>query len=95
MKKNRLLRSLAVVLCACLGFMTGCTGGGKTDNGTEAKRGLDAYDFTKASFASVDRLGREITPMHKQKTDHERYVGVFYFLWLGTHLSSAGVYDVT
>lgn len=95
MKKSRLLRILAVVLCACLGFMTGCTGGGKTDNGTEAKRGLDAYDFTKASFASVDRLGREITPMHKQKTDHERYVGVFYFLWLGTHLSSAGVYDVT
>lgn len=94
MKKNRLLRILAVVLCACLGILTGCTGGG-TNNDTQAKRGLDDYDFTKASFASVDRLGREITPMHKQKTDHERYVGVFYFLWLGTHLSSAGVYDVT
>ena len=94
MKKNRLFRILAVVLCACLGFLTGCTGSG-TNSVTEAKRGLDDYGFTKASFASVDRLGREITPMHKQKTDHERYVGVFYFLWLGTHLSSAGVYDVT
>lgn len=91
-------KAIVAKLCSLLlGFsllLSGC--GGRTENGgQDALRGLNSYDFTKASYSATDRLGREITPMHKEKTDHERYVGVFYFLWLGTHVSSAGVYDVT
>lgn len=98
--KIRFLSLIAVILSLCLGICCGCTGTPSSEEPPEtepqaAKRGLSDYDFTKASFAAVDRVGREITPMHREKTDHERYVGVFYFLWLGTHLSSAGVYDVT
>ena len=97
MKKSKLKRFIsfiALVLCAAFGLLAGCSGNTETSK-TSARRTLNEYDFTKASFSTVDQLGREITPMHREKTDHERYVGVFYFLWLGTHLSSAGVYDVT
>lgn len=97
MKKSKLKRFIsfiALVLCAAFGLLAGCSGNTETSK-TNARRTLNEYDFTKASFSTVDQLGREITPMHREKTDHERYVGVFYFLWLGTHLSSAGVYDVT
>lgn len=83
-------RAFALVLTAVFCLLCGC--GGEMNN---IKRGLDDYAFTKASFSAVDREGRTISAMHKKKTDHERYVGVFYFLWMGTHVSSAGVYDVT
>lgn len=100
-RRGKWKTALAILLSSCVGLLCGCSTGGvnnppeQPDQPTEIKRGLSDYDFTKASFATVDRLGRQITPMHKKKTDHERYVGVFYFLWLGTHASSAGVYDVT
>lgn len=100
-KRGKWKAALSILLSSCVGLLCGCSTGGvnnppeQPDQPTEIKRGLSDYDFTKASFATVDRLGRQITPMHKKKTDHERYVGVFYFLWLGTHASSAGVYDVT
>lgn len=92
---KKVLMMLSVILSFCLGILGGCGGTPSKTGQTEAGRGLNDYDFTMASLASVDRLGRQVTPMHREKTDHERYVGVFYFLWLGTHLSSAGVYDVT
>ncbi len=92
---KKLLTVLSVMLSLCLGLLGACGGGPSEPEQTDARRGLSDYDFTMASMASVDREGRVITPMHREKTDHDRYVGVFYFLWLGTHLSSAGVYDVT
>lgn len=84
-------KSVCVLICSlCFVLLAAC--GGKEDN---AKRGLNDADFTKASFSAVDREGRAVTAMHRKKTDHERYVGVFYFLWMGTHPNSAGVYDIT
>lgn len=77
-----------------MAILSAC-GGKPEGTSTDAKRGLDDYEFTKASYATVDKEGRAVTPMHKKKTDHERYVGVFYFMWLGTHETSAGVYDIT
>lgn len=76
------LVAASTVLCAC--------GGNKKM--TEL---LDRNQFTTASLSATDRLGREVTPTGGEKTDYKRYVGVFYFLWLGTHVSSAGVYDST
>lgn len=93
MKKSVLKKALVGTLACTMGLGAAC---GESSSGkTAAQRGLDAYAFTKASYATVDRENREITTMHKEKTDHERYVGVFYFLWLGSHVTSAGVYDVT
>lgn len=91
LKKKLVSLLTALLLCVSAACMSACGG----DTMTDMRRGMDDYSFTKASFSATDRVGRKITPMHKEKTDHERYVGVFYFLWLGTHLSSAGVYDVT
>ena len=100
-KKSGFLKKLGAFLlgsCLALSPLSACES--KPDKpteptGTEVRRGLNEYDFTKASYATVDRAGRAVTPMHRKKTDHDRYVGVFYFMWMGTHLSSAGVYDVT
>lgn len=93
-KKSGILRKfVSLIIGGCMAVLPACSS--PSDTATSASRGLNAYDFTKASYATVDRVGREITPMNKKKTDHERYVGVFYFLWLGTHGTSAGVYDVT
>ena len=100
MSKRKLIGKLATVLLGCCLALTplgGCAPDSPKQNEqpTSMLRGMNAYDFTKASFSATDRVGREITPMHKKLTDHDRYVGVFYFLWLGTHETSMGVYDVT
>ena len=93
-KRSTVAKALSLLLDCCL-LLAGCKGPDEASEGQNALRGLNSYDFTKASYSATDQLGREITPMHREKTDHERYVGVFYFLWLGTHGTSAGVYDVT
>lgn len=102
MSKGKFLKKLGTLVLGCcmaLAPLSGCDDKPQSEPpasaGTEVRRGLNEYDFTKASYATVDRAGRAVTPMHRKKTDHDRYVGVFYFMWMGTHLSSAGVYDVT
>ncbi len=79
---------------------SGSSGGGggagfTPDNNTyEFQRGLDAKEFTMASISGTDQYGRSATVM-KDKKDAKRYVGVFYWLWLGTNDSQYGVHDNT
>lgn len=77
------LATLSTLACAC---------GSDTNKMTEL---LGSNQFTLSSLSATDKCGRVITPTGGDKTDYKRYVGVFYFLWLGTHVSSAGVYDST
>ena len=93
LKKFNWKKALTCVMASSICFCTAC--GSTPEEKMQAQRGLDDYAFSKASYAAVDRENRAITTMHKEKTDHERYVGVFYFLWLGSHVTSAGVYNVT
>lgn len=79
-----------IVTAAILG---GCTGAGGAQ-GT-FRRGLSDVAFTLASLSAVDREGREIAPMYAKKTDRIRYVGVFYWIWMGNNDHQYGVYDVT
>lgn len=89
---NQMLkRAIGIALCAVMTFLCACKKDGK-QNMTQLP---DANQFTIASLSGADRLGREITPTDGDKKDRKRYVGVFYFLWLGTHVTSAGVYDST
>lgn len=89
---NQMLkRAIGIALCAVMTFLCACKKDGK-QNMTQLP---DANQFTIASLSGADRLGREITPTGGDKKDRKRYVGVFYFLWLGTHVTSAGVYDST
>ena len=60
------------------------------------RQGMNEEDFTLSSISALDRNGREITPMGTQKTDQERYVGVFYWLWMSnSHYYYHGIYDTT
>jgi hypothetical protein len=45
-------------------------------------------------IAATDGLGRKFGPVGGEKAD--RYVGIFYFLWLGQHLTDkSGIFDNT
>ena len=81
---------LAALLIAA--FFGGCAQPAAEGN---FKRGLNDYAFTAASLSAVDRENRTIAPMYAEKTDKVRYVGVFYWLWMGNNDHQFGVYDVT
>lgn len=88
--KQKLKALFISILCFTLTFVSACSNG---ENNMEKLLGDD--QFTIASLSAEDKLSRQITPTGGDKTDRKRYVGIFYFLWLGTHASSAGVYDST
>lgn len=45
-------------------------------------------------IAATDRLGRKVVPVGGERKN--RYVGIFYFLWLGQHVkSTTDIYDNT
>jgi len=45
-------------------------------------------------IAATDRLGRRVIPIGSERKD--RYVGIFYFLWLGQHVKKdTEIYDNT
>lgn len=47
-------------------------------------------------LSATDDFGRSFGYMDGYKTDKERYVGIFYFTWLGYHGGEMnGIYDVT
>lgn len=94
MDRSRGRNGFIVLLCVLCLCANACNGAGSKDT-FDFKRGLNDYAFTKASFSATDREGRVIDAKSRKMTDHDRYVGVFYFLWMGTHVSSAGVYNVT
>jgi hypothetical protein len=51
--------------------------------------------FTEMSLSGTDKLGREVKPAYGLKSD-KKYVGLFYFLWMGTHaMNMRQVYDNT
>lgn len=40
-------------------------------------------EFSRLSLMGIDALGRKVTPVSESRD--KKYVGVFYFLWLGQH----------
>jgi hypothetical protein len=57
----------------------------------EDSRTLDDFSFTSNNIVSTDALGRETLPSSLHKAGKQ--VGLFYFLWHGSHES--GIYDVS
>lgn len=73
----------------------GCTNTDNDDARGNADRGLSSYEFTTSSFSTVDKFDRPTNVMLKKKQDKMRYVGVFYWLWMGNNDHQFGVYDNT
>ncbi len=62
----------------------------------DARRNLSAYEFSMASLSATDKFGREIAPMGYLKTDRERFVGLFYWIWISnTNYYYHNIFDCT
>lgn len=62
----------------------------------DARRNLSAYEFSMASLSATDKFGREIAPMGYLKTDRERFVGLFYWMWISnTNYYYHNIFDCT
>lgn len=59
------------------------------------KRQIDDCTYTVNSISATDKLGRNFECGDTEK--QEKYVGMFYFLWLGQHQGSGqnGIYNIT
>ena len=74
--------------------LSGC-GGGKKIERVEDTREITEQEYTINNTVAVDSLGRVTVSADGEKTDKQRYVGIFFFCAVGNHASGVGVYDVT
>ncbi len=89
---------LAFALAGCGGEETPADGSGFTpfDEGkrVEDLRALTPQEYTAVNLVATDDYGRRLLTVDK-KEDDDRYVGLFYFLWLGQNSESTrGIYDM-
>lgn len=100
---KNLFKTAALAFAALLAFGTAACNG--DDGGTdfvpfdeslriEDARGLSSMEYTLVNLSATDDFARTVDPVD-QKTDSDRYVGLFYFLWLGVHNHSTSVFDVS
>lgn len=95
-------RIIAMILTSLftLSMAGGCTGGGdSSDRGTVTRvndeRNLSPEEYTLVNTVGTDALGRIISE-RSEKNFNERYVGIWYSLWLGQHKNSqSDIYDIT
>ena len=67
----------------------------KTDDLPNDNRNLSMDDYALFNLCGEDAVGRKIERVDSRKVK-ERYVGIFYSMWLGQHKSQqTAVYDVT
>lgn len=99
---SRFFRAAALALCGLFAF-AGCATGGTDDKdpdtppggGTQLQydtRGLTPQQYSVANLTAVDDYGRTVTVADPTNAE-KRYVGVFYFAWLGSQ-GMTGIYDV-
>ena len=90
---------LTVFLLASLSYCTNShtnSGGSnqEKDKYSVDMRDLSAEDYSLYNLCGEDALGRTINRVDSQKKD--KYVGIFYSMWLGQHKSQqTGIYNVT
>ena len=57
------------------------------------QRELSDAAYSVLNIVGTDDFGRVILPVDG-KVNHDRYVGMFYFLTLGQHANHSGIYDI-
>lgn len=91
------MKKLTLLICLMLSavFALGC-GGNPTVQERDARRNLTPFAFSMASLTATDDYGRSVTPMAFRKTDRERYVGLFYWMWISnTNYYYHNIFDCT
>ncbi len=87
-------KSIACIFLSIAMLMFAFAGCGKEKKLPDARRGLDDFEFTRASITATDRYGRETTPVGAEKA--EKYVGLFYWMWISnTHYYYHNIFDCT
>ena len=96
-KKSFLLGAISMSLLSC-----GTNGGNNPANPNNNsklpidERNLNAFDYARYNLCGEDALGRTIERVNNLKTDKNRYVGLFYSIWLGQHEHQQNaVYNIT
>ena len=60
----------------------------------EDTRSLTPQQYTMYNTTGVDDFGRTILTVDGQENG-DKYVGLFYFLWLGTHAQGKVIFDIS
>ena len=83
-----------------MSLLSGCSGGGaSSDTGGNNsglktdKRNLTPQEYSIANLTAIDDYGRTVTV--KDPSTQKKYLGLFYFAWLGNQDGAGGTYDVT
>ena len=87
---------LVIISFVTLGIVAACNGTTTTSPLEPDNRNLSALEYTMYNLSGTDALGRRISPVDGVKTDKERYVGLFYSLWLGQHAhQQSAIYNIS
>ncbi len=98
MKIFKGIMSLALIFTTIMGF-TACGKKNETQKAIERTkedtRALSDNEYTVNSISATDKYGRTYGPSDGRIDG--KYVGIFYFLWLGQHQGAGqnGIYNVT
>lgn len=92
--KKGLSRFLCLLLSfASAGSLAACGGGSQSDSsGGTVIASANDFDKTLKSIAGTDALGRTFGVADMQK---DKYVGLFYFSWLGQEGMRQNIYDLS
>lgn len=98
--KKGLLHVLSLFLCLLIFFLSGCNTNPvpapPPEQTNNDQRGLTPQQYSMYNLAGTDMLGRPLEAVDGEKADKTRYVGLFYFVWLGQHkLEQDGIYDIS
>ena len=90
MKKKAAMLALSLLLAL---QAAACGGGGEQTFSPDGTLSGGDPAFSLSRLTAADDYGRTMAPSGGAKTDQDRYVGLFYFLWSGQY-NSAEVLDV-
>lgn len=96
-KKNLVLMCVlsAMAMISCNGANSNNGQGSETSKLPEDNRNLSMEDYSLFNLCGKDAVGRVIERVNSKKAT-EKYVGIFYSMWLGQHKSQqTAVYDIT
>lgn len=99
-KKRSVINLISLLLGLLLLFLSGCKAVTPPllppVQTAEDNRNLTPQQYSLYNLTGTDMLGRTLEAADGIKTDKSRYVGIFYFMWLGQHkLEQNGNYNIS
>ncbi|MDY0373341.1 MAG: hypothetical protein RBQ86_04405, partial [Candidatus Izemoplasmatales bacterium] len=96
-KRFQTKRLMILALGSLMIFLLAACSDSTTTNAVEVDtRNLSGMELAMTQLSGTDALGRKISPVDGPKTDKDRYVGLFYSLWLGQHThQQSAIYNIS